>query len=121
MLTRPTKNCASAPGEMSGLFASRIGSLQPQLHVEHAQGQLAESVKDTLSHSQQTIQESVDAGSAEVDVKARHAAQVELERFNAALHNSFDQSSAHFESHAIQVRTRMGAETRQFIADLRSL
>jgi hypothetical protein len=85
--------------------------------IEHAQGQLAEHVKDALSHTQQTIQESVDAGSAEVATKAHRTAQGELERFNAALHNSFDQSSAHFEAHAVQVRTRMGSETRQFIAD----
>jgi hypothetical protein len=103
-------------GEMSGLFASELDHYSRSF-IEHAQGQLAETVKDTLSHTQQTIQEAVDAGSAEVGAKARRAAQVELERFNAALHNSFDQSSAHFEAHAVQVRTRMGSETRQFIAD----
>jgi hypothetical protein len=101
---------------MSGLFASELDHYSRSF-IEHAQGQLAESVKDTLSHTQQTVQESVNAASTEVGTKARRAAQVELERFNAALHNSFDQSSAHFEAHAVQVRTRMGSETRQFIAD----
>jgi hypothetical protein len=103
-------------GEMSGLFASELDHYSRSF-IEHAQGQLAEHVKDALSHTQQTIQESVDAGSAEVATKAHRTAQGELERFNAALHNSFDQSSAHFEAHAVQVRTRMGGETRQFIAD----
>jgi hypothetical protein len=103
-------------GEMSGLFASELDHYSRSF-IEHAQGQLAENVKDALSHTRQAIQESVEAGSAEVGTKARRAAQVELERFNAALHNSFDQSSAHFEAHAVQVRARMGSETRQFIAD----
>ena len=103
-------------GEMSGLFASELDHYSRSF-IEHAEGQLNENVKDALSHTQQTISEAVEAGSAEVGAKARRAAQVELERFTAGLRNSFDQSSAHFESHAVQVRARMGAETRQFIAD----
>jgi hypothetical protein len=103
-------------GEMSGLFASELDHYSRSF-IEHAQGQLAESVKDAISHTQQTIQETVEAGSAEVGSKARRAAQVELEHFTSALHTSFDQSSAQFEAHAVEVRTRMGSETRQFIAD----
>ena len=103
-------------GEMSGLFAAELDHYSRSF-IEHAQGQLAENVKDALSRTQQTIQETVDSATTEVGTKARRAAQVELERFNAALHNSFDQSSAHFEAHAVQVRARMGSETRQFIAD----
>ncbi len=103
-------------GEMSGLFAAELDHYSRSF-IEHAQGQLAENVKDALSRTQQTIQETVDSATTEVGTKARRAAQVELERFNAALHNSFDQSSAHFEAHAVQVRARMGTETRQFIAD----
>lgn len=103
-------------GEMSGLFASELDHYSRSF-IEHAQGQLNESVKDALSHTQQTIQEAVEAGSAEVGTKARRAAQVELERFTAGLRNSFDQSSAHFEAHAVQVRTRMSTEARQFITD----
>jgi hypothetical protein len=103
-------------GEMSGLFATELDHYSRSF-IEHAQGQLAEHVKDALSHTQQTIQETVDAGSADVGNKARNAAQAELERFTASMHNSFDQSSAQFEAHAVQVRTRMGSETRQFIAD----
>jgi hypothetical protein len=103
-------------GEMSSLFAAELDHYSRSF-IEHAQGQLAENVKDALSRTQQTIQETVDSATTEVGTKARHAARVELERFNAALHNSFDQSSAHFEAHAVQVRARMGTETRQFIAD----
>lgn len=103
-------------GEMSGLFASELDHYSRSF-IEHAESQLNESVKDALSHTQQSIQEAVEAGSAEVGIKARRAAQVELERFTAGLHNSFDQSSAHFEAHAVQVRARMGTETRQFISD----
>jgi len=103
-------------GEMSGLFASELDHYSRSF-IEHAQGQLAENVKDALSHTQQTIQEAVEAGGTEVGAKARRSAQVELERFTAGLRNSFDQSSAHFESNAVQVRARMGTETRQFIAD----
>jgi hypothetical protein len=103
-------------GEMSSLFASELDHYSRSF-IEHAEGQLNESVKDALSHTQQSIHEAVEAGSAEVGTKARRAAQVELERFTAGLRNSFDQSSAHFEAHAVQVRARMGTETRQFIAD----
>jgi hypothetical protein len=78
-------------------------------------------VKDALSQTQKSIREAVEAGSTEVGTKARRAAQVELERFNAGLRNSFDQSSAHFEAHAIQVRSRMGSETRQFLADFQTV
>ncbi len=103
-------------GEMSSLFASELDHYSRSF-IEHAEGQLNESVKDALSHTQQSIQEAVEAGSAEVGTKARRTAQVELERFTAGLRNSFDQSTAHFEAHAVQVRARMGTETRQFIAD----
>jgi hypothetical protein len=103
-------------GEMSSLFASELDHYSRSF-IEHAEGQLNEGAKDALSHTQQSIREAVEAGSAEVGTKARRAAQVELERFTAGLRNSFDQSSAHFEAHAVQVRARMSTETRQFIAD----
>jgi hypothetical protein len=103
-------------GEMSSLFAAELDHYSRSF-IEHAEGQLNESVKDALSQTQQSVREAVEAGSAEVGTKARRAAQVELERFTAGLRNSFDQSTAHFEAHAVQVRARMGTETRQFIAD----
>jgi len=103
-------------GEMSSLFASELDHYSRSF-IEHAEGQLNESVKDALSQTQQSVREAVEAGSAEVGTKARRAAQVELERFTAGLRNSFDQSTAHFEAHAVQVRARMGTETRQFLAD----
>ena len=107
-------------GEMSGLFASELDHYSRSF-IEHAESQLNENVKDALSHTQQSILEAVEAGSAEVGTKARRAAQVELERFTAGVHNSFDQSSAHFEAHAVQIRSRMGSETRQFLADFQNV
>jgi hypothetical protein len=106
-------------GEMSGLFASELDHYSRSF-IEHSQSQLAENVKETLSNTQHSILEAVEAGRVEVGTKARRAAQVELERFTAGLRNSFDQSSAHFEAHAVQVRARMSSETRQFIADFQS-
>jgi hypothetical protein len=103
-------------GEMSSLFASELDHYSRSF-IEHSQSQLQENVKDALSNTQHAILDAVEAGSAEVGNKARRAAQVELERFTAGLRNSFDQSSAHFEAHAVQVRSRMGSETRQFISD----
>jgi rRNA-processing protein FCF1 len=106
-------------GEMSSLFASELDHYSRSF-IEHSQSQLHENVKDALSQTQQSILEAVEAGSAEMGTKARRAAQVELERFTAGLRNSFDQSSAHFEAHAVQVRARMSSETRQFISEFQS-
>jgi hypothetical protein len=119
-LDKGTEQAAEAlrerAGEMSGQFASELDHYSRSF-IEHAQDQLAENAKDALSHTQQSISEAVESGSAEVGTKARRTAQVELERFTAGLRNSFDQSSAHFESHAVQVRARMDTQSRQFIAD----
>lgn len=103
-------------GEMSSLFATELDHYSRSF-VEHTQGQLAETAKDAVAQTQKSISEAVETGSAEVSSKARRAAQMELERFTAALGNSFDQSAAHIEAHAVQVRARMGTETRQFVAD----
>jgi hypothetical protein len=106
-------------GEMSGLFASELDHYSRSF-VEHAQNQLGETSKDALAKTHDSIRAAVDAGSAEVTSKARRAAQVELERFSAALRNTFDQSAAQVEAHAVQVRARMGTETRQFLADFQT-
>lgn len=103
-------------GELSGLFASELDHYSRSF-VEHAQGQLGEAAKDAITQTQESIRAAVESGSTEVGAKARRAAQVELERFSAALRNSFDQSAAHFEAHSTQVRARLSTETRQFIAD----
>lgn len=106
-------------GEISGLFASELDHYSRSF-VEHAQVELGETAKDALAKTQDSIHAAVEAGNAEVGAKARRAAQVELERFSAALQNTFDQSAAHIEAHAVQVRARMGTETRQFIADFQT-
>ena len=103
-------------GEMSSLFASELDHYS-RSYVEHAQGQLDETSKEALQQTQEKIRETIQAGSAEVGAKARRAAQLELERFNAGLRNAFDQSAAHLEAHSVQVRARMGAETRQFLSE----
>jgi hypothetical protein len=103
-------------GEMSGLFASELDHYS-RSYVEHAQGQLDETSKEAMQQTQEKIREAIESGSAEVGAKARRAAQSELERFNAGLHNAFDQSAAHLVAHSVQVRARMGTESRQFLAD----
>jgi hypothetical protein len=106
-------------GEMSGLFASELDHYSRSF-VEHAQVELGETAKDALAKTHDSIRAAVEAGSGEVGAKARRAAQVELERFSAALQNTFDQSAAQVEAHAVQVRARMGTETRQFLADFQT-
>jgi len=103
-------------GEMSGLFASELDHYSRSF-VDHAQGLIGETAKDALARTHDSIRSAVDAGNAEVGAMARRAAQIELERFSAALRNTFDQSAAQVEANAVQVRTRMGTETRQFLAD----
>src|SRR5579863_200603 len=103
-------------GEMSALFASELDHYSRSF-VEHAKGQLGESAREAAEQMQQKVREAVESGGMEVGSVARKAAQVELERFSAGLHNSFDESAAHLEAHAVQVRARMGGETRQFISD----
>ncbi len=103
-------------GEMSGLFASELDHYS-RSYVEHAQGQLEETSKEAMQQTQEKIREAIEAGSTEVGSKARRAAQLELERFNAGLHIAFDESAAHLEAHSVQVRSRMGTESRQFLSD----
>jgi hypothetical protein len=103
-------------GEMSALFASELDHYSRSF-VEHAKGQLGESAREAAEQMKQKIREAVDSGGQEVGSVARKAAQTELERFTAGLRNSFDESAAHVEAHAVQVRARMGGETRQFLAD----
>jgi hypothetical protein len=103
-------------GEMSGLFASELDHYS-RSYVEHSQGQLEEISKEAMQQTQEKIREATETGSTEVGTKARRAAQSELERFNAGLHNAFDQSAASFEAHSVQIRARMGTESRQFLAD----
>ena len=43
----------------------------------------------------------------------RQSTQLELQRFAASLHNTFDQSVAHLEAHNAQVRARMATEARE--------
>ncbi len=103
-------------GEMSALFASELDHYSRSF-VEHAKGQLGESAKEATDEMKQKVREAVESGGQEVGGVARKAAQVELERFAAGLRNSFDESAAHLEAHAVQVRARMGVETRQFLTD----
>jgi hypothetical protein len=103
-------------GEMSGLFASELDHYS-RSYVEHSQGQLEEISKEAMQQTQEKIREAIETGSTEVGSKARRAAQSELERFNAGLHNAFDQSAAHLEAHSVQIRARMGTESRQFLTD----
>ncbi len=103
-------------GEMSGLFASELDHYS-RSYIEHSQGQLEEISKDAMQQTQEKIREAIEAGGSEVGSKARRAAQSELERFNAGLRNAFDQSSTHLEAHSVQVRARMGAESRQLLSE----
>ena len=106
-------------GELSGLFASELDHYS-RSYVEHTKSQLEEAAKDAMRQTQAKLLETIEAGSAEVGSKARRAAQSELERFNAALHNAFDQSAAHLEAHSVQLRARMSSESRQFLADFQT-
>jgi hypothetical protein len=103
-------------GEMSSLFASELDHYS-RSYVEHSQGQLEEISKEAMQQTQGKIREAIEAGSTEVGSKSRRAAQSELERFSAGLHNAFDQSAAHLEAHSVQIRARMGTESRQFLTD----
>ncbi len=103
-------------GEMSGLFASELDHYS-RSYVEHAQGQLEETSKEAMQQTQEKIREAIESASTEVGTKAQRAAQLELERFNAGLHNAFDLSATHLEAHSVQIRARMGTESRQFLSD----
>jgi hypothetical protein len=103
-------------GEMSGLFASELDHYS-RSYVEHSRGQLEEISKEAMQQTNEKIRNAIEAGGTEVGSKARRAAQSELERFSAGLHNTFDESAANLEAHSVQIRARMGTESRQFLAD----
>jgi hypothetical protein len=116
-LDQAAESLRARAGEMSGLFASELDHYSRSF-VEHSKGQLEESAKEAVDQTQQKISEAAETASLEMGDIARRAAQSEIDRFTAALHNAFDQSAAHLEAHSVQVRSRISAETRQSLASL---
>lgn len=118
-LEQAAESLRARAGEMSGLFATELDHYSRSF-VEHTKGQLAETASEALAGTNQKITEAAEAASLEVGGHARRAAQTEIDKFTAALHNAFDQSAAHLEAHTVQVRSRLSAETRQTLASLQT-
>ena len=106
-------------GELSGLFASELDHYSRSF-VDHAQGQLSETTNDAMARAEESIRAAVESGGNEVGARARRAAQVELERFTAALRNSYDQANDQIKANAAHIRNQLGVETRQFLADFQT-
>lgn len=100
-------------GEISGLFASELDHYSRSF-VEHAHTQLEETTKEAVAKTQQQMGEAANASVTEGTSRMRQSVQLELQRFSASLHNTFDQSVAHLEAHNAQVRARMTTEAREF-------
>jgi len=105
-------------GEISGLFASELNHYS-RSYVEHTQSQMDEAVKEAVEGVRRRLAETTETTTATFEGDIQRAAQREFERFSGSVANVSEQSTSQLEMHAAQVRSRIDAESRQFLVELR--
>jgi len=115
-LEQASNNLREKAGEISGLFASELDHYS-RSYVEHTQGQVDEAVKDVVERARGQLAQAAETTAAMFGDEAHQAAQREFERFTGSVGSTFEQSAAQLEAHAVQVRSKIEAEARQFLVE----
>jgi hypothetical protein len=102
--------------DISRLFASELDHYS-RSYVEHTQGQLEESVKDSTARGRTQMQQAADTTAAAFSDRLHQASREALQNFTASVRQSSEETATQFEARAEGLRANMDAHLENFVAD----